>query len=59
MSSGCALRCIGPPTWYGSFSGSPPWLVAAVILAVVAHNVGYIWIKKQRQFRERAEPTEE
>jgi hypothetical protein len=30
-----------------------------VMLVVVAHNVGYIWIKKQRQFRERAEPTEE
>jgi hypothetical protein len=36
-----------------------PWLAAMVMLAVVAHNAGYIWIKKQRQFRERAEPTEE
>jgi hypothetical protein len=35
------------------------WLVAVVMLVVVAHNVGYIWIKKQRQFRERAEPFEE
>ncbi len=35
------------------------WMVAAVMLVVLAHNVGYIWIKKQRQFRERAEATEE
>ncbi|HEY1760637.1 MAG TPA: hypothetical protein VGG72_35000 [Bryobacteraceae bacterium] len=35
------------------------WLAAIVMLAVVGHNVGYIWIKKQRQFRERAEPTQE
>ncbi len=33
--------------------------IALVMLAVVAHNVGYIWVKKQRQFRERAEPFEE
>jgi len=31
---------------------------AVVMLVMVAHNVGYIWIKKQRQFRERAEPFE-
>jgi len=36
-----------------------PWLAALVMLAMIAHNVGYIWIKKQRQFRERAEPFEE
>ena len=36
-----------------------PAAVAAVMLVMVAHNVGYIWIKKQRQFRERAEPFEE
>jgi hypothetical protein len=35
------------------------WIAAAVMLAMVAHNVAYIWIKKQRQFRERAEPTED
>jgi hypothetical protein len=35
-----------------------PWLALAVMLVVLVHNVGYIWIKKQRQFRERAEPTE-
>ncbi len=33
--------------------------IAVVMLVMVAHNVGYIWIKKQRQFRERAEPFEE
>jgi hypothetical protein len=36
-----------------------PWIAAVVMLVMVAHNVGYIWIKKQRQFRERAEPFEE
>jgi hypothetical protein len=35
------------------------WVTGALLLALVGHNVGYIWIKKQRQFRERAEPTEE
>jgi hypothetical protein len=35
------------------------WLTAIVMLAMIAHNVGYIWIKKQRQFRDRAEPFEE
>lgn len=35
-----------------------PWIAAVVMFAVVAHNIGYIWVKKQRQFRERAEPTE-
>lgn len=34
-------------------------ITAAVVLAVLGHNVGYIWFKKQRQFRQRAEPTEE
>jgi hypothetical protein len=36
-----------------------PSLAVIVMLAMIAHNVGYIWIKKQRQFRERAEPFEE
>jgi hypothetical protein len=43
--------------------GMPPLrqrlIVAAVMLVVVGHNVGYIWFKKQRQFLQRAEPSEE
>ena len=35
------------------------WIVALVAAAVLVHNVGYIWVKKQRQFRERAQATEE
>jgi hypothetical protein len=38
---------------------SPAWIAAMVMFVVVAHNAGYIWVKKQRQFRERAEPFEE
>jgi hypothetical protein len=33
--------------------------VAAVLLAMLVHNTGYIWIRKRAQFLERAEPTEE
>lgn len=32
-----------------------PVLCAAILL----HNVGYLWIKKRRQYLERAEPTQE
>ncbi len=32
-----------------------PLLCAAILL----HNVGYLWIKKRRQYLERAEPTQE
>ena len=32
---------------------------AAVFGIVIAHNVGYLWIKKRAQFLERAKPTEE
>jgi len=34
-------------------------LTAAVCILVLAHNLGYLWIKKRRQFLERAQPTEE
>ena len=27
--------------------------------AILLHNIGYLWIKKRRQYLERAEPTEE
>lgn len=34
-------------------------VIAAVCALVVAENVGYLWIKKRRQFLERAEPTQQ
>lgn len=36
-----------------------PVLISGVVLVVLAHNLGYIWIKKQHQFLLRAEPTQE
>jgi hypothetical protein len=35
------------------------WIPAAVAVAVILHNTGYIWIKKQEQYLVRAAPTEE
>jgi hypothetical protein len=32
-------------------------LVAAIAVAMVVHNVGYLWTKKRGQFLQRAEPT--
>jgi hypothetical protein len=34
------------------------WAPAALAAAVVAHNCLYLWTRKQRQFAERAAPTE-
>ncbi len=34
------------------------WAPAALALLVLAHNCGYLWTRKQRQYRERAAPTE-
>ncbi|MGH9838398.1 MAG: ArnT family glycosyltransferase [Blastocatellia bacterium] len=36
-----------------------PWLVTAVLLLVVFHNVIYLWTFKRAQFRLRAEATEQ
>ena len=33
-------------------------VVAGVALLVLLHNFSYLWIRKQRQYNERAEPTE-
>lgn len=33
-------------------------LVAVLGVVIVLHNIGYMWIWKQAQFRERGEPTE-
>ncbi len=42
----------------GELTPGRAWVTALVMFAVVAHNAGYIWTKKQRQFRERGEATE-
>jgi len=34
------------------------WAPAALAVLILVHNCGYLWTRKQRQFRERAEPTE-
>jgi len=34
------------------------WAPAALAVLVLVHNCGYLWTRKQRQFRERAAPTE-
>ncbi len=44
---------------FREMTASRSWIAAALLLIVLAHNAGYIWVKKQRQFRERAEPFEE
>jgi hypothetical protein len=41
------------------FAGHGRALTAAVCVLALAHNLGYLWIKKRRQFLERAQPTEE
>ena len=37
----------------------PRKLAAVLLVAMVAHNVGYLWTKKRSQFLQRAEPTEQ
>lgn len=34
-------------------------VLALLAAAIVLHNTGYLWTRKQRQFLERAEPTEQ
>jgi len=36
-----------------------PRLLAAVVALVLAHNIGYLWLKKRPQFLERAAPTDQ
>ena len=40
------------------WGASRRWAAPAVATLIVAHNVGYLWIKKRPQFLERAAPTE-
>jgi len=35
------------------------WAPAALAAAVILHNCGYLWVKKQSQYIARAEPTEQ
>lgn len=35
------------------------WVPATIMIVMVLHNVGYLWLKKRPQFLERARPTEE
>src|SRR6185369_11451084 len=32
-------------------------LAAVAVVVMLAHNIGYLWTKKRRQFEERAAPT--
>ncbi len=41
------------------FAGRGRALTAAVCTLALAYNLGYLWIKKRRQFLERAQPTEQ
>jgi hypothetical protein len=34
-----------------------PQVAAGLAILIAAHNLGYLWVKKQRQFAERAAPT--
>jgi hypothetical protein len=38
--------------------GARRWAVGALAVVAILHNAGYIWVKKQRQFLERAAPVE-
>lgn len=44
--------------WWEKLRMGRRWL-AAVMALVVAHNVGYLWLKKRPQFLARAAPTEQ
>lgn len=35
------------------------WLAITLLGVVLLHNVGYLWTRKHKQFRQRAEPTEQ
>ena len=40
-------------------TGKYSWLAYAVLVLILIHNIGYLWIKKRPQFLERADPTEQ
>jgi len=41
------------------YGESKKWIVNAVLLLVIIHNVTYLWTKKRQQFLARAQPTEQ
>ena len=44
---------------FAQFANYPKTSLALVVSAMLIHNIGYLWIKKQAQFAERAAPTEQ
>jgi len=55
-SAGAAIVVAAALEWTASrYRKALPVVCAALLL----HNVGYLWIKKRRQYLERAEPTQE
>jgi hypothetical protein len=44
--------------WWENLRMHRGWLTAVMVLVVV-HNVGYLWLKKRPQFLARAAPTEQ
>jgi len=35
------------------------WIVGAVLLIILVHNIAFLWTRKRQQFLERAQPTEQ
>jgi hypothetical protein len=40
------------------YAKSYKWAPPIILLALLSHNVGYLWTKKRQQFLERGQPTE-
>lgn len=58
-SAGLALVvAAGFLLFHERFQGSRPWAPLALSALILLHNCGYLWIRKQPQFLERAAPTE-
>jgi hypothetical protein len=58
-SAGLSLLVGASLVWALPALRAPRWAAAAVFVAVIAHNAGYLWIKKLPQYQRRAEPTEQ
>jgi hypothetical protein len=58
-SAGLAMLVGLAAAHWQAHAGARRRAVAAVAVAVLLHNVGYVWIKKRHQFLERAAPTEQ
>jgi hypothetical protein len=44
-------------TWWERRAANGRWAVVTLAAVIVAHNCGYLWTRKQRQYEERARPT--